>query len=72
MMQTVINRIIMELRYPPGTLLRLRGDYPQDDMHEVAGYSYYGREGYLLFQDGRKLSMERLDLIVEEERKKDD
>lgn len=63
MIQEIINRIKIEFTYPIGTRLSLKNDY-LGESHVVKGYSYYDGSGYLLFEDGGKLSIRRLDLIT--------
>lgn len=51
-------------RYPIGTKLRLSDDDP-GTVREVHGYEWFGGSGNLIFKDGNKLSMARLELILE-------
>lgn len=52
------------LLYPIGTVLKLKDDYPSD-FHEVYGYEVSADNMSLLFKDGMKLSISRIDLIEE-------
>lgn len=51
-------------RYPIGTKLRLSDDDP-DTVREVYGYEWFGGTGNIIFKDGIKLNMGRLELIAE-------
>lgn len=52
--------------YPIGTRLILKDDYPGDS-HVVKGYTYFSRSGYLNFEDGGKINMDRLELVERKE-----
>lgn len=49
---------------PPGTVIHLKDDYP-DECHEVTGYEWYASGGYIVFTDGLKLNMKNLELIAD-------
>lgn len=51
-------------RYPIGTKIRLSDDDP-DTIRQVHGYEWFGGTGNIIFRDGGKLNMARLELIVE-------
>lgn len=46
---------------PPGTVVRLKDDYP-GVCHEVAGYEWYASGGYIVFTDGVKLNIKNKDM----------
>lgn len=50
--------------YPIGTKFRLTDDDP-GTIHEVYGYEWFEDSGNIIFQDGTKLNMSRLDLVEE-------
>lgn len=50
--------------YPIGTIVRVKDDYP-GNTHEVYGYEWFGDSGNIIFRDGTKLNMRRLELIEE-------
>ena len=50
--------------YPPGTKLRIKDDDP-GIIHEVYGYEWFGDAGNIIFLDGTKLNMRRIELIEE-------
>ena len=50
--------------YPIGTKVRIKDDDP-GTIHEVYGYEWFGDGGNILFLDGGRLNMKRLDLITE-------
>lgn len=50
--------------YPIGTKMILVDDDP-GTIHEVYGYEWFGDHANIIFLDGTKLSMDRLELIVE-------
>lgn len=50
--------------YPIGTKMRLADDDP-GTIHEVLGYEWFADHANIIFKDGSKLSLERLELIVE-------
>ena len=54
---------IME-HYPIGTKMRIKNDYKRI-VREVRGYEWFGDGGNILFLDGGRLNMKRLDLITE-------
>lgn len=51
-------------RCPIGATLSLSDDDP-GTVREVHGYEWFGGTGNIIFKDGSKLNMERLELIVE-------
>lgn len=50
--------------YPIGTKIRLADDDP-GTIHEVYGYEWFEDSGNIIFRDGTKLNMSRLDLVEE-------
>lgn len=52
--------------YPIGTKIRLVDDYP-GTVHEIYGYEWLGEKTNIMFVDGTKLSMDRLDLVADVE-----
>lgn len=56
--------IYLYTKYPIGTKLRLKDDYPFV-IRVVSGYEVYENETYLLFEDGSKLNIKRLEDIKE-------
>lgn len=50
--------------YPIGTKVRLSDDYP-GIIHEVLGYEHFADYSNIVFKDGSKLNVNRLDLIAE-------
>ena len=50
--------------YPIGTKMRIRDDDP-GIIHEVYGYEWFGDSGNIIFRDGTKLNMRRIELIEE-------
>ena len=50
--------------YPIGTKMRIKNDYKRI-VREVHGYEWFGDGGNILFLDGGRLNMKRLDLITE-------
>lgn len=49
---------------PIGTKLRLMDD-DVGVIHEVFGYEWFADSANIIFKDGGKLNLERMDLIVE-------
>ena len=56
--------IYLYTKYHIGTKLRLKDDYPFV-VRVVSGYEVYENETYLLFEDGSKLNIKRLEDIKE-------
>ena len=50
--------------YPIGTKVRIKEDDP-GTIHEVYGYEWFGDAGNIIFRDGTKLNMRRIELIEE-------
>lgn len=50
--------------YPFCTKIRFKDDYP-GSIHEVYGYEWLADGSYIIFRDGTKLNMRRLELITE-------
>lgn len=50
--------------YPIGTRIRLADDYP-GTTHEVCGYEWFADHASIIFKDGSKLNVKRLELIAE-------
>ena len=50
--------------YPIGTKVRIADDDP-GTIHEVYGYEWFGDSGNIIFRDGTKLNMRRIELIEE-------
>ena len=50
--------------YPIGTKVRIADDDP-GTIHEVYGYEWFGDDGNIIFRDGTKLNMRRIELIEE-------
>ena len=50
--------------YPIGTKVRIKDDDP-GIIHEVNGYEWFGDAGNIIFRDGTKLNMRRIELIEE-------
>ena len=50
--------------YPIGTKIRIKGDNP-GTIHVVYGYEWIGDSGSIIFRDGTKLNMRRIELIEE-------
>lgn len=46
--------------YPIGARVRLEGDYPGEELHEVSGYMSLHGFDYLLFTDGYMAYVERV------------
>lgn len=47
---------------PIGAVVRLKNDGPEV-IHEVRGYEWTARDANIIFSDGTKLSISRLELI---------
>lgn len=56
------NLNIIFIKYPIGTVLRLKDDYPGVN-RVVKGYEIFDNAFYLIFNDGSKLNIDNLDLI---------
>lgn len=54
---------IME-HYPIGTKMRIKDDDP-GIIHEVFGYEWFADSANIIFRDGTKLNMRRMELIEE-------
>ena len=50
--------------YPICTKVRIKDDDPRI-IHEVYGYEWLGDAGNIIFRDGTKLNMRRIELIEE-------
>lgn len=50
--------------YPPGTKMRLKDD-DRDTIHEVYGYEWFADGANIIFKDGGRLNLKRLELIEE-------
>ena len=51
-------------RYPIGTMVRLSDDDP-NTIRQVHGYEWFANHANIIFKDGSKLNVNRLDLIAE-------
>ena len=51
------------INFPPGTLVRLELDCPEDPPREVTGINMLGDTPYLIFLDGHTVCASREDLI---------
>lgn len=49
---------------PIGTKVILQGDYP-GTVHEVYGYEWFAKDANIIFKDGGKLNISRLELITQ-------
>lgn len=54
---------VMEI-YKIGTKIRLSDDDPST-IHEVCGYEWFADHASIIFKDGSKLNVKRLELIAE-------
>lgn len=50
--------------YPIGTKMRIKDDDP-GIIHEVFGYEWFADSANIIFRDGTKLNMRRIELIEE-------
>ena len=51
------------MNFPPGTLVRLSDDYPNDEPHEVSGIEVLNDKHYIRFADGKSVCAEREEMI---------